>query len=198
MKIKTRKKSKTISIISCDNENWGILSDKILQTILANFHDEVSVEISEKLLSEIEKTAWNKFLDFLSYRERSSGECKVFLSTKLFLRKDIQSRFIKKVTFLKYLNDERFAEMFVEELLRKGKSKREISQKLFQKKIPENIINQILAEKFTLQKQAEIIQQNIEKAKQKYARFPEKTKREKIINYLYRRGFSYTEITEKI
>ncbi len=198
MKITTRQKSKTILIISCDNENWGILSNKILQTILGNFHDEISIEISEKLLTEIKKLAWSKFLDFLSYRERSSGECKIFLSTKLFLRKDIQSRFIKKGTFLKYLDDERFTEMYIDELLRKGKSKREISQKLFQKKIPENIINQILAEKLTLQKQAEIIQQNIEKAKQKYARFPDKTRREKILNYLYRRGFSYAEITEKI
>ena len=198
MKITTRKKSKTISIISCDSENWGILSDKILQTILGNFHNEISPEISKRLLTEIERFAWNKFLDFLSYRERSSGECKTFLSTKLFLRKSIQSKFIEKVISLNYLNDDRFAEMYISELLRKGKSQREISQKLFQKKISENIINQLLSEKFTPQKQNEIIQQNIKKAKQKYARFPEKEKREKILNYLCRKGFSYADIMEKI
>ncbi len=198
MKIKTRKKSKTISIISYDNENWGILSDKILQTILGNFNDKISPEIGEKLLSEIEKFTWNKFLDFLSYRERSRGECEVFLSTKLFLRKNIQSKFIEEVISRKFLNDERFAEIYVDELLRKGKSRREIIQKLFQKRISENIINQLLFEKFTPQKRDEIIQQNIEKAKQKYARFSEEEKREKILNYLCRRGFLYAEIREKI
>lgn len=200
MNLKTIKRTKTTSIVLAEEEFWGILPNKILHFYSHGQPErtDFNTEEAEKLLEEIKRLSWNKLIDYLAYRERSFGECKTYLSQKLFLKKELQSELLDKAVSNNFINDERFAEMLTEELIRNSKSKVEIMNKLYGKKIDEKIITQIIQEKFNSETAEEILNINISKAQRKFSNLAEDKRKEKILNYLTRKGFTYWEVKEKL
>lgn len=200
MKLKTIKRTKTTSIVLANNEYWGILSDKILHFYCKGQIEyfELSDEEAGKLLEEINKQSWNKLLDYLAYRERSLGECSEFLSKKIFLKKELQSSLLEKAVSLNFINDTRFAEMFTDDLIRNSKSRIEIKNKLYAKRINENIISNILQKKFDSKIADEVLEANLNKARRRFSNLNKKERNEKILNYLTRKGFTYWEVKEKL
>ena len=200
MKLKTIKRTKTTSIVLADEEFWGILPNKILHFYSKNQSEtfELTDGEADKLLKDIKRISWNKLLDYLAYRERSLGECKTFLSQKLFLKKELQPELLDKAVSSNFINDTRFAEMLTEELIRNSKSKVEIKNKLYGKKIDEKIITQIIQEKFNSETSEEILNVNISKAQRRFSNIAEDKRKEKILNYLTRKGFTYWEVKEKL
>ncbi len=199
MKIKIKSKSKTISFVFADDEIWGILPDKILYFFSLNSHTQIDLNLKKwrELKKEIEKFAWNKLLNFLSYQERSVGECKNYLK-QIPLKTNLIEKLVQKAMSFNYINDSRFAELFVESLIGKNKNIREIKNKLFEKQIIEKIINETIAKVYSKEKQDEILAINVEKALMRFSKFSDKEKIEKTLNYLTRRGFSYWEVKEKV
>lgn len=200
MKLKTIKRTKTTSIVLANNEYWGILPDKILHFYCKDQLEyfELSDEDAAKLLEEINKQSWNKLLDYLAYRERSFGECSEFLSKKIFLKKELHPALLEKAISLNFINDNRFAEMLTDDLIRNSKSRVEIKNKLYSKKINENIISSILQTKFNSKIANEILEVNINKAKRRFSNLKKNEQNEKILNYLTRKGFAYWEVKEKL
>ena len=200
MKLKTIKRTKTTSIVLANNEYWGILPDKILHFYCKGQLEyfELSEEDAAKLLEEINKQSWNKLLDYLAYRERSFGECCEFLSKKVFLKKELQPALLEKAISLNFINDNRFAEMLTDDLIRNSKSRVEIKNKLYSKKISENIISSILQKKFDSKIANDILEANINKAKRRFSNLKKNEQNEKILNYLTRKGFAYWEVKEKL
>ena len=200
MKLKTIKRTKTTSIVLANDEYWGILSDKILHFYYKGQLEyfELSDEDAAKLLEDINKQSWNKLLDYLAYRERSLGECEEFLSKKIFLKKELQSTLLEKAASLNFVNDTRFAELLTDDLIRNSKSRVEIKNKLYAKKINENIISSILQKKFDSKIANEILEVNINKAKRRFSNLKKSEQNEKILNYLTRKGFAYWEVKEKL
>lgn len=199
MKIRIKSKTKTIFIVYADNEIWGILPLKFLQifSIYPGKETIISKEQSNELLLEIEKFAWDKLLNFLTYRERSCGEAKKYLR-QLPLKNNICEKLVTKAISADFINDHRFTELYIEDLIEKGKNEKEIKQKLFEKRIPEVMINSMLLELFTPQKKEEVLIKNIEKALARFVRYKGRERKEKILNYLSRKGFSYWEVKEKL
>jgi len=200
MKLKTIKRTKTTSIVLASDEYWGILPDKILHFYCKDQLEyfELSEEDTAKLLEEINKQSWNKLLDYLAYRERSFGECSEFLSKKIFLKKELQSALLEKAISLNFINDNRFAEMLTNDLIRNSKSRVEIKNKLYSKKINENIISSILQKKFDSKIANKILEENINKAKRRFSNLKKNEQNDKILNYLTRKGFAYWEVKEKL
>ena len=200
MKLKTIKRTKTTSLVLANNEYWGILPDKILHFYCKGQLEyfELSDKEADKLLKEINKHSWNKLLDYLAYRERSFGECEEFLSKKIFLKKELQTALLEKAASLNFIDDERFAEMLTDDLIRNSKNRVEIKNKLYSKKINENIISNILQKKFDSKIANEILEVNINKAKRRFSNLKKNEQNEKILNYLTRKGFTYWEVKEKL
>ncbi len=200
MKLKTIKRTKTTSIVLDNDEYWGILPDKILHFYCKGQLDyfELNDEDAAKLLEEIKKQSWNKLLDHLAYRERSLGECNEFLSNKIFLKKELQSALLEKATSLNFIDDTRFAELLTEDLIRNGKSRVEIKNKLYTKKISEDIILNVLQKKYNHEIAKEILEKNINKAEGRYSNLKKNERDDKILNYLTRKGFTYWEVKEKL
>ncbi|MBT4576684.1 MAG: hypothetical protein HOB92_09500 [Candidatus Cloacimonetes bacterium] len=200
MKLKTIKRTKTTSIVLANDEYWGILPDKILHFYCKGQLDyfEVTNEDAAKLLEEINKQSWNKLLDHLAYRERSLGECKEFLSNKIFLKKELRSALLDKAISLNFINDTRFAELLTEDLIRNIKSRVEIKNKLYVKKINEDLISNTIQKKYTYKIANEILEKNIQNAERRYSNLEKKKRDEKILNYLTRKGFTYWEVKEKL
>ncbi len=199
MKFRIKNKTKTIFVVQTDNDIWGILPIKILHFFSLSPKNEVELsnEKEAELFSEIEKFAWNKLLNFLSFRERSIWECNYFLK-QLPLKSEIAEKLISKAVSMNFVNDKRFAEIYTEDLIEKDKNEKEIKQKLFEKHIPEVMINSVLSKLLTPQKKEEILIKNIEKALARFVQYKGRERREKILNYLSRKGFSYWEVKEKI
>lgn len=199
MKIRIKSKTKTIFIVYADNEIWGILSYKILQifSIYPERETIITKEQSKELLLEIDKFAWDKLLNFLTFRERSCWEAKSYLK-QLPLKNIICEKLVTKAISADFINDRRFAELYIEDLIEKSKNEKEIKQKLFEKHIPEVMIKSMLSLLFTPQKKEEILIKNIEKALARFVQYRGRERREKILNYLSRKGFSYGEVKEKL
>jgi regulatory protein len=199
MKIRIKSKTKTIFIVYADNEIWGILPHKILQIFSIYLGKETTItnEQSKELLLEIEKFAWDKLLNFLTYRERSRWEAKNYLK-QLPLKNSICEKLVTKAVTKDFINDHRFTELYIEALIEKDKNEKDIKQKLFGKHIPEVMINSMLLELFTPQKKEEVLIKNIEKALARFVQYNGRERREKILNYLSRKGFSYGEVKEKL
>jgi len=199
MKIRIKNKSKTISFVFANDEIWGILPNKILH--LFSLNSQTQIELNHKkwreLQHEIEKFAWDKLLNFLSYQERSVRECKNYLK-QLPLETTLIEKLVQKAISFNFVNDSRFAELFVESLIGKNKNVLEIKNKLFEKQIIENIISETIAKVYSKEKQDEILTINVRKALLRYSKFSDEKKIEKTLNYLTRRGFSYWEVKDKL
>ena len=88
--------------------------------------------------------------------------------------------------------------MFTDDLIRNSKSRVEIKNKLYAKRINENIILNILQKKFDSKIADEVLEANIRKEKRRFANLTENKRYEKILNYLTRKGFTYWEVKEKL
>ena len=198
LKINLKNKSKTIYIISINDKACGTLPVKDLRAFVdcTILQQDISEDNLLLLKEQIEKYSWSKFLDYLSYRERSTRECKLFLKS-INLDDVLIEDFITRVKKLKYLDDNRFAELYVESLLDKGKSKQEIRNKLREKGVNSGEVLNLLDEMYDNCKQ-DILKKEIEKALRRYASLSDKIKKDKIIAYFYRRGFSYHEVMEQM
>lgn len=199
MKIRIKSKTKTIFIVYTDSKIWGILPLRILQifSIYPGKETTLTNEQFKELLLEIEKFAWDKLLNFLTYRERSRWEAKNYLK-QLPLKNSICEKLVTKAVTKDFINDHRFTELYIEDLIEKDKNEKDIKQKLFEKHIPEVMINSMLSELFTPQKKEEVLIKNIEKALARFVQYKGRERREKILNYLSRKGFSYGEVKEKL
>ena len=173
MKVRTKNKSKTIYIVFIDEEIWGILPKKVLHFFSLATEKEARLSKEEiiKLLIEIEKYAWDKLLNYLSYQERSVWECKNYLK-QLPVKENLTEKLVVEAIKANYVNDQRFAELYVEHLINKGKNPREIKSKLLTKHIDDGIINEVILNYFTPEKQEEILNLNIMKALTRYSKYP--------------------------
>ena len=199
MKIKLKNKTKATYIVSVNEEIWGILPAKILRFF--PLHPDIENDLPEteknKILLEIEKYSWDRLLNFITYRERSTRECEIFLKL-LPLKSDLIEKLLAKAIELNLLKDKRFAEMLVNDLLEKGKSKQEIRNKLCEKKVNSEIIENCLNKQFSFEIEEDLLNINLDRAIRKYVSLPSEKRKEKILNYLTRKGFSYWEVKEKM
>ena len=199
MKIQIKSKSKAISFVFANDEVWGILPNKILPFFSLKSQSQIEIDTNKwrKMQQEIERFAWEKLLNFLSFRERSVGECKNYLK-KLPLETNLIEKLINKAISFNYVNDSRFAQLMTESLIEKNKNTLEIKNKLYEKQISEKIINEIILKVCSKEKQDEILTANVKKALQRFSKLTHKEMIEKTLNYLTRRGFSYEKAKEKL
>jgi regulatory protein len=129
---------------------------------------------------------FDKTLNLLSYRMRSVWELRDYLKRKK-APEEFVDKIINKLSMNGYVNDEQFAKRWVENRrLLKPTSKRRLSQELRQKRIATEIIDAVLAEDETDERQQ--LRELVEK---KRARYPDKLK---FMQYLARQGYNYDDI----
>lgn len=198
-KIKLRKKSGTSYLVLENDHPWGVLPGKILHffSIQPEIETEIKAEVQQKLVDEIVKFAWHKLLHYLSYRERSIPESRRYLQ-QLPLRSDLIEKVINKAISYNYLNEKRFCELYILDLQNKFKSRREIINKLRTKGVSKTIINECLEAHFSPEKETEALEVLYRKAQIRYRSHKDFQQKEKILNYLTRKGFSYWQVKEII
>lgn len=157
------------------------------------------LELKIKIGQELSKSEINKFieqsdlgkiydrtLNWLSIRPRSEWEIKNYLKLKKQNEKTIEE-ILKKLTQLGYVDDKKFAELWVENRrLLKPISRRRLVQELRAKRVPNEVVDEALQP--DEQTELEALKELVEKKK---ARYPDKLK---LMQYLARQGFNYEDI----
>jgi len=145
-----------------------------------------------------ESELYQKWLDKLEQFCASQERCNFDVRTKMIKLKvpeNDHKHIIEKLTTDGFINEERFTKSFVRGKINyKKDGKTKIRYKLIQKQIPAQIIQTVLADF-----QDEIYTENIERlVERKWVQFIQKNEKakakEKLINYMRGKGYSYNEI----
>ena len=175
------------------------IDENILTESDLSVNDSIQEQEIENLKNQDENwQAWRKSCDLLNRRMYSSGEIKDRLFRKGFSETSIQFA-IQKLLKNDYLNDEEFATVFVREKLRlKQWGFFRIKMELKKRWITDEIIEKIFSDIEDLKGiETENLSNLISKSARKYDLTDVKEK-QRIINWLQRRGYSINLILENL
>ncbi len=130
--------------------------------------------------------AYNRTLALLARRPRSEGELRDYLKRKNY-DSPTADVILNKLSKVGLVDDKAFAKLWVENRrLLKATSLRRLRQELRQKRIADDIIDEVLAADETDDRQ--VLRELVER---KRARYPDKLK---FMQYLARQGYNYDDI----
>jgi len=181
-----------------DNDERISITDDLIFKFKLSSGKDLSEEDIIKLKAEADRAfTREKALELLSMREHGSGE----LRTKL-LQKGYDKNIIPEViNYLKdknYLNDERFAELYSQELIqRKQLGPMKVKEKLFQRGIASQVINSILLN-YDRDIQIENCYFHFTKKFKAKTTFDTREEKAKAIRYLQGKGFAWDVISEVV
>ncbi|HDD62711.1 MAG: hypothetical protein DRI65_06335 [Chloroflexota bacterium] len=156
-------------------------------------------QISQQKINDLQEKdqfegAYQRAINFLSYRIRSEKEIRQNL-TKHEVPEEIIERVIDRLRGASLVNDREFASLWVENRVQfKPRGKRALSSELFQKGIPNEIIEDVLAEL----DEEELAYQCARSKIRKYSGLEEKAFQKKLSGLLTRRGFPYHIIKDVV
>lgn len=157
---------------------------------------KVGREISEEELLDFKKASeygklYQRALEWVLLRPRSEKEVNDYLYKKIYekkLDKNYINSIVEKLKERKYLNDVKFAEWYVENrFVKKGVSKKRLKMELMKKGISQETIEEVLEKR----NDEEEILKMVAKKRGKYTD-------EKLVAYLVRQGFSYSEVKKAV
>ncbi len=157
----------------------------------------IGQEFTKEGLEELKKTAiedkaYMRSLDLLARRSRSEWEMRDYLRRKDY-EPELIDKTVNRLSKAGLLDDAKFAQAWVENRrLLKATSKRKLWQELKQKRVSEEVINQVLSDDEIDERQ--VLKDLITK-KRSQTRYQDD---QKLIAYLLRQGFNYQDIKEEI
>lgn len=145
-------------------------------------------ELEKLKKTAVEDKAYMRALDLLMRRFRSEWELRDYLKRKEYTP-DIIDKIINRLSGAGYVNDKKFATSWVENRrLLKSTSKRKLQMELRQKRIADDVIQEVLSEDETDERQ--VLKDLIAK-KQMQTRYQDP---QKLMAYLMRQGFNYDDV----
>ena len=187
--IKQQVKQKNRYSIYVDGKYSFSLSDTALLDVrLATGQEVTEAELkSYKQLSADDKVYGNA-LRYAAMRLRSRWELESYLQRKE-ASEDLTKQIVDKLQRIGMVDDLAFAQAWVENRrLLKPTSRRKLQQELRAKRVPTDIISQVLQEEAGTDQQA---LREIMEHKQRQTKYHDQTK---LMQYLARQGFSYEDI----
>ena len=124
------------------DEDYLVNEDQIVsyRLIKGNVLDQKTYKT---LMTDVDNTVYyNKALHFIDFKPRTKKEINEYL-TKFQLDESTINKIIKKLEKIGFIDDERYANRYTEELIRKGKGKKAIYNLLIKKGIEQDLINEI-------------------------------------------------------
>ncbi len=194
--IKPQEKRKNRFNVYLDGQFAFAISNELLVKEGLKVGQELSSEEREELIAKDRLgKAQEQIYRFLSYRPRSEKEIYDYLGKKE-LKDEEKEKIIKKLKEEKLIDDLEFASWFLEQRQTfRPKGSYALRQELRQKGIGEKIIDQVLPNK---EEELSLAKKALVKAEKKYASFLGREKKEKLMAYLRRRGFSWEVIKKAV
>ncbi len=195
--LRTKSKNSHSCLIEFDDEIRGVLPLRTLRKLSLDndLEIEIDTELAHALDDEIIIASLKRFLDWIAFQERSIGESRIYLH-KLPIADDLAQKMISKAIENNYLNDHRCTQLLIESLIDKSKSLPEIKNKLFEKKITPDLIEQSLAELYDDDKQKQVLENLVIQLIRRWSEYTPERRLNHICNYLVNRGFNYYDIMD--
>lgn len=194
--IKPQKKEGRFNIYLDGKFAFGIDEEILVREKL-----KVGQELSEEHVSvlvycnEVGKLL-DRALRFLSFRPRSESEVRDYLRRKVPLDALIDA-VIRKLKDLDYVDDRAFVSWWIEQRIRfKPRGKMLLRSELFAKGVDRDLIEVELA-KYSLEDELSWAKKVLEKKASHYEKLKLRERKEKLLAYLSRRGFSW-EVIERL
>lgn len=168
-------------------------SENELLNLALRINQEFTPEELEKLKkTAVEDKAYMRALDLLMRRNRSEWELRDYLKRKDYTV-DIIEKILDRLNRAGYVDDKKFAAMWVENRrLLKATSKRKLQVELRQKRVADEIIQEVLSEDETDERQ--VLKDLIAKKRQQ-TRYQDD---QKLMAYLLRQGFNYDDVKSAV
>jgi regulatory protein len=180
------KRTDRYSIFVDDKYAFSLSESGLIASGLASGQELMPAELKKlKKDAGLDKAYYNA-LRYVAMRARSEWEMQTYLQRKE-VDKDAAAEVIRRLRQANLLSDLDFARAWVSNRRAlKSTSKRRLRLELLQKHVPGDIIDQVLAEDETDERQA--LRELVEKKRRRY---PDD---QKLMAYLARQGFSYDDI----
>ncbi|MDF2616403.1 MAG: recX [Sedimentibacter sp.] len=197
-KIEYQKKNKDrLNIYLDDSYAFAVDMNVMIKYSLAKNMELEEDFISEILTAEEEMNAYNYAVNLLSRSPKSEKELKLKMQDKGYDLVFIENA-IKKLKEQKYIDDERYSEMFINSKINMSKDgRRKIKEALYNKGIDKEIID----EKLSSVSEEEEIERAFLLAKKKLSSMKEEDTRKKTLklsNYLINKGFEYSTVKKAV
>lgn len=142
-------------------------------------------------MDDTNEKVYEKAVKLLSMRPHTTGELYRKLKTRGFKDSDIRP-VLRKLEELRFLDDQRFAEIFVDNLKRyKDFGFYAIKKKLHERQIPSDLAEEALKQFFTVEDELEVARRAVTKLKRQG-----RTQWEQLMRSLESRGFRSEAIRE--
>ena len=195
--ITTQKKSPNRYSIFVDGKfELGVAGSLVLR-----YNLKVGDELTPVLKKELEEDdrielAYNGLLNFIAYRERCENEVREWLFKKGY--RDLQDELIARLKERDYLNDERFARLYVRDRVKlKAWGPVRLRHELMSKRISKPIIENTL---LAIQDDVDFDQIAADLTRQRLRSIPKPTYRDKkrLWAFLQRRGYTTSSISKAL
>ncbi|WP_147804124.1 recombination regulator RecX [Alkalicoccus halolimnae] len=192
-KIQAAKKTRQRYHIFLEENNQAEYSFSLSEDILVKEGLAKGDELTNSDINRLKQTdetdkAFQKALNYLSYRMRSEKELSDYLREQEVPSEEI-SRMIEKLRELDFVNDERFAFSFVR--TKRDQSKKGpivIKQELKQKGVADNIVDKSLSQ-YTPEEQLDLAVKLAEKKQTSYRKESKRQTEQKLVQFLMQKGF---------
>lgn len=193
--VQERRKNRC-SVFLDDEFAFGLDQDIVLKFGLKKGDILNEQQIEEILLLEERKSAKDRALNFLSYRDRSEKEIKTKLRDVGY-EENIIDWVIGELKRLKFIDDVRFAHSYAQiQMITRPMGeyflKRELQQKGIDAELIEQTIEKIYKEKDQLSVAFDLAQQR----KKRYRNIDEVKAKKRVSDFLLRRGFSWDVVSQ--
>jgi len=194
MKLKYWKKTERSAFLSLDDTVWGVLSLRTLHHLYPFASEqEISGQEAQELIKLLQNSAWKQLTDYLAKAEHSEHQCRNFLRRKEY-HPQIIDQCIRLCKEKGYLDDARFAGILIKSLFDRGKSRRAITNKLYEHSISPSIYEPIIKDLHDPVAEQEMMKEQIQKLSFRYRELEPYKAKEKIFASLFRKGFSLEAI----
>jgi SOS response regulatory protein OraA/RecX len=196
MKLRRRNQNKRVAIAILDDTEWGPLPAKRLHSLYPEIPDDgLDIDDPDELVHEIRRLAWGRLQHYLAIRERTRRECDQYLR-RLPLHPQLRKELLDKAAEYGFQDDRRYAEMVVRASSGKGASL--IRFELRHAGVDDKIVDEVLREELPPDREIEQRRARIAKLSRKYASDNPRDRRRKMINALYRLGYSWDDIADDL
>lgn len=194
-----KNKPKFVVLLTDTNNKYTIYKDVVKKCGLRKGDPITEGKLNEILFLDEFHRGKDTALRYFSYRQRSEYELRKKLESKKFKMKVVDS-VISNLKGIGLINDREFAESFTRNTL-KGKAigRNLLKQRLFDKKIPKDIVLQIIEKSYSNINEKESALETAKKQLKKYritkSKSDDKQNYIRLSSFLSRRGFSWEIIS---
>lgn len=170
------------------NYAFSLSADALLEARLTQGQDVTEADIERYKRLSSEDKAYNLTLAYVARRMRSEGELADYFRRKQYAP-ELSAEIMERLRRIGFVDDAAFARRWVESRRNlHASSAKKLRLELRQKKVPDSIIQTVLAEDETDERQ--LLRELVDK-KRKQSRYQDD---QKLMAYLARQGFNYDDI----